>query len=137
ASRPMAVSLNMAGAAADMAQPDLRLSEVVWTDTRELIPVADALLPLAEASPALVLPAGLTRQIWLSFTPRHRAPGVYRGYVELTADTRPAVRLPLELTVLAGGFPERRAPHLGGGDYTNITNVRGRTPVNTPVLVEP
>ena len=41
ASRPMAVSLNVAGAAADMAQADLVLSEVVWTDTRELIPVAD------------------------------------------------------------------------------------------------
>jgi hypothetical protein len=136
ASRPMTVSLNVAGAAADMAQADLRLSEVVWTDTRELIPVADALLPLADPSPALMLPAGLTRQIWLSFTPRRRTPGMYRGYVELTADTGAAVRIPLELTVLAGDFPERRALHLGGWDYTNITNVRGLTPVNTPVLVE-
>ena len=44
--------------------------------------------------------------------------------------------MPLELTVLAGSFPERRALHLGGWDYTNMTNVRGLTPVNTPVLVE-
>src|SRR5436190_7998726 len=76
--RPAIVSVGTAGLAVDADDSYLQLFEVVWTDTRELIPVADALLPLDRTRRTFVLPAGMTRQIWLTFTPGRRPPGTCR-----------------------------------------------------------
>jgi len=134
--RPLNVSVNIAGLSVDENAPDLKLFEVVWTDTGALIPVADALLPLDRSGPTLALPAGMTRQIWISFAPAARAAGAYRGYVELAADGIEPARVPIELKVLPGTFSKRPALHLGGWDYTDTTNLQGLTPTNTVPLIE-
>jgi len=113
---------------------DVRLYQAEWTDTRELIPVADALIPLS-ADGAITIPAGMTRQVWLQFTPRNRQPGVYSGYVEARAGGAVVARVPYEATVLAGAAPVRPTLHLGGWDYTDRVNYLGITPGNQAALI--
>src|SRR5204862_82726 len=81
---------------------------------------------------SFVLPAGMTRQIWLTFAPRRRAPGTYRGYVELSADGIEPLRVPIEFRVLPGTCHMRASLHPGGGDDTDTKNALGLTPNNTP-----
>src|SRR5206468_7107850 len=99
--RAARISLSVDGASPGAAASDLRLYETIWTDTRELVPVADALVPLSEAAPAIDLPAGLTRQVWVSFTPSQRTPGTLRGRMEARSDNGARVWIPFELRGLA------------------------------------
>jgi hypothetical protein len=50
-----------------------------------LTQVADALVPLPGGA-AFELPAGMTRQLWITFTPGDRAPGTSRGRLRATSD---------------------------------------------------
>ena len=134
-SEPLMVRLDVTGWPGGLLEQELQLAEVVWTDTRELIPVADALAPLAAGTRTVTLPAGMTRQIWLRFAPRDRPPGRYGGALELTSGRGAPVRVALEFTVLPGRFPVRPALHLGGWDYTN-TITYGLTAANVPPLID-
>ena len=65
----------------------LTLREVVFTDTREQTPVAAAILPGQPADKGLqvVIPAGLTRQVWLHFNTRDLPAGDVRATLEVTS----------------------------------------------------
>ena len=127
--QPLTVALSVRGRHAANLR-DLQLYESVWTDTRELVPVADALVPLAGDDAVVERPAGMTRQIWLRFTPSQRAPGVYRGSLRATANDGTSVDVPFQLRVLAGDFPAHPSLHLGGWDYTDAERILGVTPGN-------
>ena len=133
-SAPVAVTLTIAGLPPDM-RGDLQLSEVVWTDTGDLVPVADALLPLSSAQPAIAIPAGMTRQVWIAFSPAGRASRRYHASIEAAAGAR-AIRTGLELKILDGAFPRRPSLHVGGWDYTNRADMLGVTPDNRALLVD-
>jgi Big-like domain-containing protein len=133
--QPMTVSITLTGLAIDSSALDVQLAEVLWTDTRELTPVADALFPLDEATPTLMIPAGLTRQLWITFSPHRRSPGTYRGFLQLTPQGGATVRVPIELRVLAGTFPSKLSLHIGGWDYTNALTL-GLTPGNIAPLID-
>jgi CotH protein len=134
--RSTRITLSVEGASPGAGASDLRLYETIWTDTRELVPVADALVPLSEVAPAVDLPAGLTRQIWVSFTPSQRAAGTLRGRIEARADTGGRVSIPFELRVLAGSFPPRPSLHIAGWDYTDADQLYGLTPGNRDQLLQ-
>jgi len=134
--RSYATSVSLRLVSADGSPvPDVSLYEAVWTDTRELIPVADALLPLSTDAPSLDIPAGMTRQLWLHFSPVDRSPGTYPAFVEITNDDGVWTSIPIELNVLAGRFPERPTLHLGGFDYTDADAGLGLTAGNRNKLV--
>ena len=133
--RPMTVILRLSGLPDTAQGSDLRLYESVWTDTRELIPVADALIPLSDGNASFNIPAGMTRQIWFSFTPSDRAPGTSRGVLQATADDGFRVNVPMELRVLSGRFPEQPRLHLGGWDYTDAEKIYGLTATNREALI--
>jgi len=134
--RPMTVSLavDLAGAAAISAR--LRLYEVVWTDTREAIPVADALVPLVNGTATIRVPAGLTKQVWMSATPGDGPAGLFAGQVTATADSGGRAVVPIDLQVLAGRLPARWRLHLGGWDYTDADRIYGLTPNNRASLMQ-
>ena len=115
---------------------DLHLFEAEWTDTRELTPVADALVPLSDQTTVFVVPAGMTRQIWMSFAPQNRLSGTYRGTLQATTDAGTSLSVPIALTVLAGSFPARPTLHVGGWDYTDTTHGLGLTPTNVGPLID-
>ena len=134
--RPMTVALRLSGLPDGPQGSALHLYEAVWTDTRELIPVADALVPLLDATASFNIPAGMARQIWFSFTPTDRAPGTSRGVLEATADDGFRVNVPMELKVLSGRFPDRSRLHLGGWDYTDAEKIYGLTATNREALIQ-
>jgi hypothetical protein len=129
--RSMKVALDVD---AGTAGSDLRLYEAIWTDTRELTPVADALVPLREG-PSFDVPAGMTRQLWINFTPADREPGTSRGRLRATSEGGISVGIPLELRVLSGSFPARPTLHLGGWDYTDGDQIYALTPNNRDALI--
>jgi len=133
--RPLTVALSVAGLPPEMRR-DLHLSEVVWTDTSDLTPVADALLPLSPTKPQVVVPAGMTRQIWIAFSPAGRLSRTYRASLDAAADARAVLHTPIELKVLPGAFPPRPSLHVGGWDYTNRANMLGVTPGNRRLLID-
>jgi hypothetical protein len=117
--------------------PDVIPFQIAWTDTRELVPVADALLPLDNSGQSFQLPAGMTRQVWMRFSPSSRAEGTYTGIVDMESGDGQSTQVPFALTVLPGQFPAIPSLHLGGFDYTDADRVPGLglTPNNRDAVV--
>ncbi|MBO4345826.1 MAG: discoidin domain-containing protein, partial [Victivallales bacterium] len=101
----------------EAARVDLR--EVLFTDTKQLKCVSGALKPGNGTSLAVEVPAGTSRQIWLSFNRPSLKAGRYKGKATLTPDGKglKTLALDLELVVRDVDFPERPRLHLGGWDY--------------------
>ncbi len=138
-SEDMTVSVAFDGLPGAPIPPYIEVHEVAWTDTASGIPVASA-LPLAERIGEgwrVHVPAGLTRQVWLTFHPTELEPRPYRahrGHVLL--DTPAGARtLPVKLHLYPLQFPERPTLRLGGWDYVNGSGHRGVTTANRDALV--
>jgi len=111
--------------------------EVLFTDTREQRPIAAA-LPEAPAVPggfALTIPAGTTRQAWLSVQPEDIEPGTHEGRVEVTAEGMAPITLPLTVRVFPFDFPEEPTLSLGGWDYTDTGGMYGVSASNMMPLI--
>ena len=111
--------------------------EVAWTDTSSGQPVAAA-LPQArrEGGEFLIhVPAGLTRQVWLTFHPTDLAPGTHQGRIALEHAGH-TISVPLRLSIARQRFPDQPTLHLGGWDYTNGKGLYGVTPENRDLLIE-
>lgn len=116
----------------------LTVRQVLFTDTRERRPIAAALPEArrAGAGYAIDIPAGTTRQIWLSFRPIDVPAGEYTGQVTVTTPGQPDITMPLKLKVYPFRFPERPTLSLGGWDYMEGSGMYGVTPTNMPALIE-
>lgn len=133
--RPLTVTLRLTVAGDRSFASGMHLYEVVWTDTRESIPVADALVPLGGAEGTLVVPAGMTRQIWISVTPPDGQPRTVHAMLTATAGDGSRTTVPVDVQVLRGSFPTRFHLHLGGWDYTNRESFYGLTSENAAPLL--
>ena len=109
----------------------LRLCEVLPTDTKQGEPIAAALQPteLADGSLKLRVPAGCTRQVWLSFRRPTLADGAYQGRLTAKAAGQPELAVGVTLR-LAGQFPAAPTLHVGGWDYVNGTGGYYKSPGN-------
>jgi hypothetical protein len=116
---PVTATLKATGAGRPAAYLGLR--EVLFTDTRELIPVAAALGPAVPAAEGLqtTVPAGTTRQLWLAFSSRDLAAGDYAADLAISAPGQEVVIVPLRLRVAALALPGRFSIAIGGWDETN------------------
>ncbi len=116
--------------------PDwITVHEVQWLDTKSGQPVAAA-LPVAERVDNgyhIQAPAGLTRQVWLTFHPVAVLPGEHMGRITLT-DGAQTLEVPVRVRVHSLRFPERPSLHLGGWDYTD-TEGRDITPANRDLVI--
>ena len=97
--------------------------EVPFTDSISLIPVADVLPEVGKLNGhyAVQIPAGLTRQIWLSFHPTDLAAGTYHGTVKVGGSGVTTFTVPITLRIYPLTFPQKPTLHLGGWDYTDKT----------------
>ncbi|HQC53848.1 MAG TPA: hypothetical protein PLE92_11980, partial [Lentisphaeria bacterium] len=109
----------------------LRLCEVLPTDTKQGEPIAAALKPteLADGTLKLRVPAGCTRQVWLSFLRPTLADGVYQGRLKATAARQPELTVAVTLRI-AGQFPAVPTLHVGGWDYINGGGTYYKAPGN-------
>jgi hypothetical protein len=138
--RPVAVSITIGGLPGGVNPGYVKVHEVIWTDTRELTPVGDALQELAHSSNAyrITVPAGMTRQVYLSVTPTsHMSAGSHRGRIVVSsAAPSSGVQLPFVLRVFDQTFPKVATLHLGGFDYMDSHSMYGVTRENAaPLLV--
>ncbi len=116
----------------------ITVHEVPFTDTADNTPVAAA-LPVLTANNGqftVTIPAGLTRQIWLTFHPVDEPAGDYQGEVDLEGDTMNLTSIPLRLKVYPFRFPDQPTLHLGGWDYTNTSSAYAVTPDNRSALIQ-
>jgi len=88
---------------------------------------------------ALTLPAGMTTQLWIAFTPNRNIPaGVHEG--RLVVDG-PVEDIPLTLRVFDFDFPQRTRLAVGGWDFSTSTDAflahhRAVTDQNRQQLIE-
>jgi hypothetical protein len=112
------LSLTLSGLPAG-ARAELR--EVLFTDTQSRTPVAAALRrlePDARGAARLTVPAGCTRQVWVSCVRPRAGAGTYRGALRVAAsDSGFAKELAVNVRIRDLDFPERPSLHVGGWDY--------------------
>jgi hypothetical protein len=76
-----AVMMQLKNPPANAGDGWLQVSAVAWTDTRQGVPVADALLPItpAQGKYALTIPAGFTGKLWFTVDASKVTPGDYQS----------------------------------------------------------
>jgi len=118
---PINVTARFTGLPGGAMPRDIVPHEVLWTDTRQGVLVAAALPELTTAPDgfAFVVPAGMTRQLWLNVTPRNLPAGTHNGALILTGPDPTPIRVPVELRVFDLDFPGRPTLHFGGWDETD------------------
>lgn len=134
---PLTVHLAFADLPGGPTPDYLTVHQAEWTDTREGLAVAAALpeVPATEGSYSVLLPAGMTRQVWFSFKPVGLDAGAHRGSLTITGATAEALRVPVTLRVFDIDFPAQPRLRVGGWEYTNAT-LYGVTAANRDALIE-
>ena len=97
---------------------NVQCREVVFTDTRDRIPISGALLPGEGGRLRLALPAGASRQVWIAFEKPTAMAGSYEGTVKAEIPSAGTLSCPLRLRIAALDFPARPRLHVYGWDYT-------------------
>ncbi len=133
---PLTILLSFDGFPGGGAPGFMTVYEAAWTDTRENIAIAAALLevPIQRGEYRISLPAGMTRQVWFSFKAEAVPPGEHRGRLTVGGVPGHTLQIPVNLRVFDVEFPENPRLSVGGWDYTN-THLYGVTPQNRDELI--
>lgn len=107
------------------AHPELR--EVVYTRAKDGRRISGALKPI---DGMVEVPAGTTKQLWISFVKSEAAAGESVGRLVAEADGVSAVETTLRLVLAKRAFPARPRMHVGGWDYSEAGNGYYRSPSN-------
>jgi hypothetical protein len=120
------------------AQPGwLQVLATQWTDTRESLPVADALLPLDAQNGVyrVTIPAGITRKLWLTVDSSKVLSGDYRSTLEVVSGAQ-KTDVPLALSVSARAMKTPRLAtyfwdYLNGGSGMPAITEENRAALQT------
>ncbi len=139
--RPIAINIVNAGDRSItvrvkvMGLPDsiaVKVHHVIWTDTKEGIPIAAA-LPEGER---FTIAAGMVGQAWLNIKAMKRAlKGRFEGRISVTSDAGGRETISLQVTVLPLILPDRPSLHVGGWDYTDVEERYGVNPQNRDAFI--
>jgi len=91
----------------------IRLQEVKFVEASGFQLLADALVPLRGK---MNLPAGLTRQLWLTLDTRGLEPGTYRGQIEVSGDGA-SITKPFAFTLMPIEMPEQASVYINTWSY--------------------
>ena len=135
---PMRVAFRLSGLPGGDNPDYVTVHEVAWTDTRSGVPVAAALPEVAAENDlyTVSVPAGMTRQVWLTFHPVSVEAGTHAG--EVIVESVPGgKRFPLRMHLYPLDFPAKQTLHYGGWDYTDlIGHFPFITEQNLPAFIE-
>jgi hypothetical protein len=134
--RAVSLRLQIVGLPGGVNPSYVTVHEVAWTDTRNGTPVAAA-LPEAQRDASgfmVTVPAGMTRQVWLTFHPTNVPSGVHKGNIVLSADGT-TLKVPLTLHLYPLRFPDAPTLHVGGWDYTDTDSHYEITPQNRAAVI--
>jgi hypothetical protein len=117
--RDVRLTVNVTGLPGGKNPSYLTPREVLFTDTFLRQPIAAALPPAVRGPDGyeITVPAGMTRQVWLSFHPTAVKAGTYQGKVKISGAKGVKVTLPLTLQVYPFVFPDAVSIAIGGWDY--------------------
>ncbi len=127
-----AVTLVLEGLPGGMNPGWITVHEVPFTDTQSGVPVAAALpvVPQLAGQFGLRIPAGLTRQVWLTFHPETVPAGKHSGQILIQSAGMENQTIPIHLSLAPLRFPDQPTLHLGGWDYTDRERIYEVTPQN-------
>ncbi len=134
-SDPLDVSIKISGK--QFPVKNIGISEVLWTDTASLIPVACAIAPLEnkDGSAKVSLLPGIVKQIWFSVTSEGLSEGAY--HLDLSFDTAQESRVTkILLTVHPLEMPKNTTLMTGGWDYSNGNGSYSVTPKNIDSFIK-
>ena len=134
----LSVTLRLTGLPGGDDPDYVTVHNVLHVGTRHFTAVAAPLpeLPRRADGYTLTVPAGMTRQVWLSFQPHDLAPGVHQGRIDIHAENGTRLSVPVSLKVYPLRFPDSVTLHLGGWAYTNTEATYGLTPQNRLAVIE-
>jgi len=138
-SSPQSVYVSITGLPGGTNPDFITVQEVAWTDTSDGHPGFLA-LPDATLDPSkgylITILSGMTRQVWMTFSPTDTTPGAYSGTVVIDDGGVGAVnvQVPVNLRISSLTFPTQRAFSVGGWDGTNDFN-QDVTPGNRDALL--
>ena len=113
-SAPLEVTASLEGFPAELGG---ECREGMITETATLVPVCSALRPGTNGVVSFALPAGVSKQIWISFErPRAKA-GVYRGAVKAALSNGETLSAPVVVDLAAVDFPAKPRLHVYGWDF--------------------
>lgn len=132
------LTLSVAGLPGGANPPYLAVHEVLTVGTRRFVEVSAALPKAEKAEDGYVVnvPAGMTRQVWLSFNPDELPAGLHEGTVELRAGDEAVGSVPVRLHLYPLRFPEQTTLLVGGWSYTNAETMYGITTQNKQAVIE-
>ncbi len=106
---------------ADLPAGWLTVQEVAFTAASGIGVAASALpeVPAERSGWTVSVPAGMTRQVWLTIDSARLKPGRTDGRLLVSAGTAPAVTVPFRLRVSTEVMPDQLSLSLGGWDYTD------------------
>jgi hypothetical protein len=132
------VTLALTGAAADAPAGWLALHEVLTVGTRRFGAVSAALPEVRHSGAgwAIDIPAGMTRQVWLSVNSAALPAGEQQAVLAVQAEAGATVQVPFRLRVYPLRFPPSTTLKLGGWAYTNRVGHGGITAANRDALVQ-
>jgi hypothetical protein len=134
-STPKTVSLQVSNPPRGAQENWLQVFSVAWTDTRDNIPVADALLPATENNSAseIEIPAGMTRKVWL-IVDSSKLPSGDTGSTLQVRDGETISSIPLKISIAKIAMPTPRLS-LGMWDYTDVNGYGGITLKNRDAAI--
>lgn len=115
------VEISFAGLPGGTTPDYISVHQVEFVGTQMGGMIADPLIPAKKTTDAckIVVPSGMTRQIWLSFHPQEIAAGFYHGSVIIKAGVLPPMTVPLNLHLYPFQFPSQPRLSLAMFDYTD------------------
>ena len=118
---PLTIRLRVTGLPPSDDPRWVSVREVLFTDTYVHLPIAAALPEAQRAAGAyrITVPAGTTRQVWLTFHTARVPAGLHRGAVAIEGHGRMPIRIPLQVRVYPLDLPVDHGIALGGWDYTH------------------
>ncbi|MDD2708156.1 MAG: hypothetical protein PHV34_09115 [Verrucomicrobiae bacterium] len=117
----------------------IQICQVEFVGTQRGLMIADPLtvLPKGEKECAVIVPAGMTRQIWLMFKPQGIKPGLYLGSLLVRPKGLPALTASLAFHLFPFKFPNAPRLSLAMYDYTDKPYAcKGATDLNVPLAIQ-
>jgi hypothetical protein len=128
---PVTVSLVAIIDGADMSQ--LRLAPVIWTGTEAANWVAAKVGPPTRS---FTISAGVTMQVWVTYSPGTTAPGLHTGSVTIEVAGRAAAVVPIAVRVFATEFPGVLSLTVSGWDYTQGATIYAINAANATAVAQ-
>jgi hypothetical protein len=100
----------------------LSVFEIGFTDTTATVPIMSALVPVAQNNGkySVVVPPGLTKQVWLNVHTDSANPKDWVASAAIEQAGQAIATVPLRVKVYPVVFPSVQTLHVGGFDYTDL-----------------